>query len=254
MMMILTVTGGCCAGGRASSPGSGSSWPCRAWAHRRARGPASGGSGIPRRRSSQRLQGKTTENGRFPAMVPVKTPQSQGFARRRGTRPRKPRCRKRRPKTVCRQGLAPKPSQRSAGFLYLALRLPHSSCPICPECRQARTRPSAHRKDGKPAQPVRHHRGQCDRRYTAAPRNARQERSDLVGLADGCLPLPPVFGGEDRRAPRRRAAIETAYFAAITAISTVNCGAASLASTVRCWRNTGATSRASSRATGASRS
>lgn len=60
-------------------------------------------------------------NGRYSAIVPVKTQQRQGFAPYRGTRGPKAGCRAPRPKTVCRQRLAQKPARQSAGFLYLAL-------------------------------------------------------------------------------------------------------------------------------------
>ena len=60
-------------------------------------------------------------NGRCSAIVPVKTQQSQGFAPYRGTRGPKAGCRAPRSKTVCRQGLAQKPTRLGAGFLYLAL-------------------------------------------------------------------------------------------------------------------------------------
>src|SRR5690606_6274717 len=62
--------------------------------------------------------------GKKRGTVPQIVSEIQGLAAQRGTTARKTGCHTRAPKTVCRQGLARKPAPWSAGFLYLALRLP----------------------------------------------------------------------------------------------------------------------------------
>ena len=150
-MMRMTATGSCCAGARASSPASESSSPCRAWGHRRGCGRASAGSGSRRRRSWTRLRPKSGEIGRSAAMVPVETQQSQGFARNRGSCRPKTGWRAGPPQPECRKQKFQKNGQRSAGFLYLALRLPCPFCPSCRECSQATPCLTAHRKRTKSA-------------------------------------------------------------------------------------------------------